>query len=119
MELKEDLLTIVKHYGIKKQLKYFQSEIFELNEAVLYKEEYEQLAKLNPITPLIKVSKVLSGNKENDKDIDHIAEEIADVEVMLNQIQYYYGISDNEIMKIKMEKVERQLKRIETNENNS
>lgn len=116
MELKEELLKIINHYGIKPQLKYFQSEVFELNEAVLYKEEYEQLEKLNPFTPVYKLSRALSGNTQEDKKITHIAEEIADVEVMLNQIQYYYGISDQEIMEIKLEKVERQIKRIEGEE---
>ena len=116
MELKEELLKIINHYGIKPQLKYFQSEVFELNEAVLYKEEHEELEKLNPFTPIYKLSRSLSGNKQEDKKITHIAEEIADVEVMLNQIQYYYGISDQEIMKIKLEKVERQIKRIEEEE---
>lgn len=31
--MKEDLLKIIEHYGVMPQLKYFQSEVFELNEA--------------------------------------------------------------------------------------
>lgn len=33
--MNEKLRKIVNHYGINTQLKYFQSEIFELNEACL------------------------------------------------------------------------------------
>jgi len=45
-------------------------------------------------------------------DVYHIAEELADVMVMLKQFQHYYGISDEEIEKIMKEKVDRQIKRI-------
>lgn len=33
--MKNNLLKIIEHYGIMQQLKYFQSEIFELNEAIV------------------------------------------------------------------------------------
>lgn len=33
--MKDKLLQIVNHYEIKSQLKYFQSEMFELNEAII------------------------------------------------------------------------------------
>ena len=80
---KEKLLKIINHYGLAKQLKYIHTEYFELDEAVL------------------------SGDKE------HIAEELADVLVMLNQIILYFGIDDAQLEVIAEEKVERQLKRIE------
>ena len=31
----EKLRKIINHYGMDKQLKYFQSEVFELNEAII------------------------------------------------------------------------------------
>ena len=37
--MNEKLRRIINHYGVKKQLKYFQSEIFELNEAIIQYEE--------------------------------------------------------------------------------
>lgn len=93
--MKEKLLKIINHYGILKQLKYFQSEVFELNEAIINAEnEYSML-----------------------KNIGNIAEEIADVMVMLEQFKLYYEISSEEITKIFWSKVDRQLGRIE-NENN-
>ena len=33
--MNEKLRKIINHYGIDKQLKYFQSEVFELNEAII------------------------------------------------------------------------------------
>ena len=88
--MQENLLKIINHYGVLPQLKYFQSEVFELNEAIIKAE--------NSFEPI--------------QDIDHIAEEIADVTCMLKQFQYYYDISDEEIEEVMKYKVERQLKRI-------
>lgn len=95
--MNKDLLKIIEHYGIMPQLKYFQSEVFELNEAII--------------------------NFENDtynycdevykSNLNHIAEELADVMVMLMQFKEYYHIDGNEIMKTMREKIDRQLGRIE------
>ena len=35
IEPKEKLLKIINHYGVIPQLKYFQSEVFELNETII------------------------------------------------------------------------------------
>ncbi len=88
----EDLLKIIYHYGVNKQLKYIHSEYFELDEAIM---------------------QYTFEDKNRYQDIDHIAEEIADVTVMLKQFQYYYDIEDSEIEKIMREKINRQLQRIE------
>lgn len=94
--MKEDLLKIINHYGIEKQLKYFQSEVFELNEAII---------KMNNTNHF--------GNASYyQEDIEHIAEEIADVRVMLRQFQEYYNIPFEEIENIMNYKVKRQLERI-------
>ena len=37
--MKENLLKIINHYGVMPQLKYFQSEVFELNESIFEKEK--------------------------------------------------------------------------------
>lgn len=81
--MKRDLLNIINYYGIKNQLKYIHSEYFELDEAII------------------------RGDKE-----EHIAEEIADIMVMLKQFQYYYDISDTNIEFIMSKKIHRQLERI-------
>jgi len=90
--MEENLLKIINHYGINKQLKYIHSEYFELDDAIL-----------NYI--------YIDENKYQDRE--HIAEELADVMVMLKQFQYYYGIDDEDIETIMKQKIERQLKRIE------
>ena len=99
--MKDKLLKIINHYGITKQLKYIHSEYFELDEAII---DYEK-----------------SGwNFSDDTCLDiereyttHIAEEIADIMVMLKQFQYYYCIEDQEIEEIMEYKADRQLKRME------
>ena len=89
--MKEKLLKIIQHYGINKQLKYIHSEYYELDEAIF---DY------------------ITRDENRYKDREHIAEEIADVMVMLKQFQYYYGISDEQIEEIMNYKIDRQLDRI-------
>ena len=70
--MKEKILAIVNYYGIRHQIKYFQSEVFELSEAVIEKEENDKhifTSTLDLIDICFK-----TGNSK----VDHIAEEIAD-----------------------------------------
>ena len=97
----EKLLKIINTYGVLPQLKYFQSEVFELNEAII---EYEnEIEHCDPIADEGYIKKIK----------EHIVEEIADVMVMLEQFKLYYGMSSEEITKIFWCKVDRQLERIE------
>ena len=96
--MKEDLLKIINTYGVMPQLKYFQSEVFELNEAIIDAEHNRYIGIVR---------------EPCESCIKHITEEIADVMVMLKQFQHYYGISDEEIEEVMKQKIERQLKRIE------
>jgi hypothetical protein len=95
--MKEDLLKIINHYGVNKQLKYIHTEYFELDEAITIFENND------------------FGKWEDRKYMftKDIQEEIADIMVMLKQLQYYYKIEDCKIENTMKEKVERQLKRIE------
>ncbi len=109
--MNEKLRKIINYYGIKKQLKYFQSEIFELNEAVVIYEE----RKRNPIDLIVNLCSKIVAPLQGTSPIDetaNIKEEIADVMVMLKQIQLYYNISSKEINEIMKNKVIRQLERI-------
>lgn len=92
--MQEDLLKIINHYEMDKQLKYIHTEYYELDEAIFQ-----------------------AGEFPYDEEINHVAEEIADVMVMLKQFQYYYNIDDEEIENIMKEKIKRQLKRIESENN--
>ena len=115
--MNEKLRKIIKHYGIKKQLKYFQSEIFELNEAIIQFED----DKTNPISMIVDVcSKIIApiqGTTPPDMTA-HIKEEIADVTVMLKQLQLYYNISSKDIREVMNQKIDRQLKRIAEEDKN-
>lgn len=46
----------------------------------------------------------------------HIAEEIADVEIMIAQIKYLRNIPNENVNEVKLYKIQRQLKRIENDE---
>ena len=86
--MKDYLLKIIGHYGLRTQLKYFQSEVFELNEAII-------------------------SESFGEDHIEHIAEEIADVLVMLKQFQLFFDIKDNDVKNIMNEKIKRQIVMIE------
>lgn len=102
MEEKE--LKVINHYGVLPQLKYFQSEVFELNEAIL---EYEHF--------YLHTGKAMTYY---NMSTEHITEEIGDVQFMLNQFKRYYEIKDEDINAVMLKKADRQLGRIE-NENNN
>lgn len=109
--MKNDLLKIINHYGAMPQLKYFQSEVFELNEAII---EYESFNDYAPIeASSIEVNgKAFTMPKYAKKLREHIEEEFADVMVLLSQIKYYYELDSERIKKIMEEKIARQLERM-------
>lgn len=98
--MREELLKIINHYGVMPQLKYFQSEVFELNEAMIFYENEKRYCDDIADEAYIKTLK------------NHIAEEIADVCVMLREFMEYYDISQDEISIIMEYKINRQIKRI-------
>lgn len=95
--MKENLLQIINHYGIKSQQRKLQEEVFELQEAIINAENNR----------LIGISR-----KPSELAIEYIAEEIADCCVMLNQFQLYYGIENKQIEETMKFKIDRQLERI-------
>lgn len=108
--MKNNLLKIINHYGLLKQLKYFQSEIFELNEAIIRFEQFKyDVATANEYGYDEYMEKV-------NENISHIAEEIADCYVMLEQFRQYYEITNQELKEIMKFKIKRQLERIKENE---
>ncbi len=107
--MNEQLKQIIEHYGVMKQLKYFQSEVFELNEAIINMQNKKR--EMEGQTPEI-VELTLEEYRY------HIAEEIADVIVMLAQFKEYYGITDEQIDDVFDYKVARQLERIKNEVDN-
>lgn len=109
--MNEKLRKIINHYGMDKQLKYFQSEVFELNEAIIKRRNTGVIEDFvfkitNVVAPLLNIKNV-------DYSKEQIKEEIADVMVMLKQFQLYYDIPTEDIKAIMKNKVDRQLERIE------
>lgn len=80
--MNDKLFKIFSHFGYRKQLRKFNEECYELTEAML------------------------------DNEREHIKEEIADVQVLLNQFKELYKIHDDEIVEIMEQKIERTLERI-------
>ena len=102
--MKDKLLQIIQFYGVLPQLKYFQSEVFELNEAIItFENEY-------PDCNIVDDKRYIEAIKNN------IAQEIADCYVMLEQFRLYYNISKDEIKEIMEYKIDRQINRIKYEE---
>lgn len=101
--MNQDILTIIDNFGINNQLRKIAEEHQELQDAVyenIYCEKYAPNA-------------AIPGEWENHLRY-HIAEEIADNMLLLKQIQYYHGITDDEINDMMCLKIKRTLDRIRT-----
>ena len=97
--MKTDLLKIILHYGVNAQQRKLAEEVFELQEAITTHEVKKFSSSGIPITEIVETR-------------EHIAEEIADVMVMLNQFKAYYEIPNETILVFMRGKVNRQLERI-------
>lgn len=96
--MRNNLLQIIQHYKINNQQRKFVEECYELIEAIIQR-EYQTKDK--------KPYELIEFEKA------HIIEEIADIEVMLDQFKAYYDIGQEEVNKVKDYKIKRQLERIE------
>lgn len=112
--MNKKLRIIIDNYGIDNQLKYFQSEVFELNEAIIKERKGNGVFETVLDNVLNIYSKVgLMKHKTNDYyNKEHIKEEIADVMVMLKQFQLYYDISTEDLRIIMNKKINRQIDRV-------
>lgn len=85
--MNEDYKKIADHYGLRKQLWQTVEEMAELTQVICKTNRYDM-----------------------DTVRDHLVEEVADVSIMIDQLEYLLG--DNMIAKIREEKIKRQLERI-------
>ena len=99
--MKSKVLKIINNYGVISQLKYIQTEMFEFIEAIMILEHYEEFANDQDYQTTLKQQKA------------HIEEEYADLTMMLEQFKEYYHLDEDNIQRIKEQKIDRQLKRIE------
>ena len=104
----KDLETICQHYGIRKQIKKLSEEVFELQEAVI---DADQEWRISTDDPFVNISKPTIQHIA--KNLDHVAEELADVMVLWEQIRLHYEVPIQVVQGIMKEKIDRQLKRIE------
>ena len=88
--MEEHIKFIANHYGLIHQLFKLSEESEELNEAI-------------------------EGFFDATDNIDHLQEEIADVKIMIAQIEYLLG-RDNIIKDYVRAKLDRQIERINTEE---
>lgn len=106
--MNKDLLKIIQNYGLSNQLKKLNEELYEFQEAVL---SYNLLKTINEDVK----DEVL------EKNIEYIykcvLEEYADLCVLLSQFELYFDLDEDEVWQVMKNKVDRQLKRIE-NDNN-
>ena len=91
--MEEELKTIAEYYGLESQLRQLAEECSEL--AV----EANHSARRGSVTV-------------------RLIEEIADVEIMLDQIRYLAGIQESDVLETRFYKIERQMKRIKKEESN-
>lgn len=99
----ERIKTIFDHYKEDSQLEKATEELDELKEAI------DALIELNKLTHSRKMA-FYRSNRECF--VDHIAEEIADVRIMLDQLEYGLKIEQRSADWREM-KLDRQMKRIE------
>lgn len=83
----KDLRNIAEHYGLRVQMRQLIEEMAELTQVICKAERYDL-----------------------DTVREHLVEEVADVEVVLEQVIYLLG--DNRIEQIRAEKIARQKRRI-------
>ena len=102
----ERIKTIFDHYKEDSQLEKTTEELEELKEAI------DALLELNKLTHSRKLA-FYRSNREYF--VDHIAEEIADVKIMLDQLEYGLKIEQRTADWREM-KLKRQLERIRNEE---
>ena len=73
--------------------------------------EFGSLQLIIAIEELSELQKELTKNLRKCDNKEHIVEEIADVQLVLEELKEYFGISQEEIYKVKRNKVKRTLKR--------
>lgn len=99
--MEKEILEIIEHFGIKNQQRKLQEEIFELQEQISIYEQVHDWDSNDYFMGIV-------------PEKDGIAEELADVIILLKQIFYYYKFDEDEIKQLEQNKINRTLERIES-----
>lgn len=95
--MQEKIKSIANHYGLPKQSRQLAEECAELIQATSKYMRFQESSYASTVDWTY---------------LQNICEEIADVEVMLEQIKYLLHINPEAIEEIKKNKIDRQLERI-------
>lgn len=95
--MKNKIIKIANHYGLSKQSRQLSEECAELIQAISKYMRFQETSYASTV---------------DWKYLESVCEEIADVEVMLEQIKYLLHINPEAIEEIKKNKIDRQLARI-------
>lgn len=100
MTAEQKIQYIADHYGYEPQSRQLIEEMAELTVAInkAWRKTFDTVDKI-----------------PNMDDEERIVEEIADVEIMITQIEYLLGISAMELNNMIEQKLNRQLERIKNN----
>lgn len=96
--MQEKIQRIANHYGLAKQQRQLAEECGELIQATSKYMRFQETSYASTVDWTY---------------LQNVIEEIADVEVMLDEIKYLLHINPKAIEEIKKNKIDRQLKRIE------
>ena len=99
--MEDYFLKIIEHFGVNNQQRKLQEEIFELQEAITIHELKKTVEYEIPLFEIV-------GTRED------IIEEMADVFILLGQFKSYFDVSDEELEKTILKKINRTLDRIDS-----
>ena len=102
--MKEKIKKIANHYTFKNQSGQLIEECAELIQAIRKYIRFDE--------GLITDDDILTSTNDSNMLIQNIVEEIADVEIMLEQIKVLLNLNNDAIKAIKIKKIDRQLERI-------
>lgn len=105
------LRTIAEYYGYDSQSRQLIEEMAELTQKINHLWRLEQGQDLNGI-----YYGFVNRNFEIDQAKDRVVDEIADVELCLEQVKYLLGLDKNILKESKDIMINRQLKRIKEEE---
>lgn len=103
--MRNKINKIASHYDFSNQIMQLSEECAELIQAV---NKYRRFRGSKTTR-----DEIIESTNDSNMLIQNIAEEIADVDIMLEQMKVYLNISDEAVEGIKEKKVNRQLARIE------
>jgi len=101
-KINKKIMKIAEAYGYKSQSIIMIEEMSELTKAICKIDRLEERADHLPMNA-----------DDYEKAVKSLKEEIADVYIMLSQMQYHMDISNKELKKRMNKKLDRQIKRME------